>query len=141
MVEISGIGASDAQRAGYFQYDTATTHHSMNCLGLLQDIQHNINLPVKAYDGSVSYCQIMGTLVLYHNNKEIHYKDCLYDPRYSNLISGQRIGAHILRQNGNIAVLERQGKIVYQMDVDHQGGLWIKNTEGRINHTNAEVIK
>ena len=27
------------------------------------------------------------------------------------------------------------------MDVDHQGGLWIKNTEGRINHTNVEVIK
>ena len=33
----------------------------------------------------------------YHNNEEIRHEDCLYDPHYSNPISGQRMGAHMLR--------------------------------------------
>ena len=48
------------------------------------------------------------------------------------------MGTHILRQEGNMATQEKEGKTIYQMDVDYRGGLWIKNTEGKINYTSTK---
>jgi len=89
------IGKAKA-REGWFQYDTGTSHHTTNNLSLLTNIQH-VEIPVTAHDGTKSICHTKGTLEIVHNGKTLKHKDCLYDPSYSNLISGQRLGDHDIK--------------------------------------------
>jgi len=140
---IRGVGASDVQTEGYFQYDCATTHHTTNRLDLLQDIKTHANFSTKAHDGSISYCEKIGTLVFHHNGEEIRHQECLYKPNFSNLISGQRMGQHVLTVGGDQATLKKGKRVIYQMDVDQQGALWIKleKSQAAVKQANTEVIK
>ena len=127
-VQIQGAGISEAEKAGHFKYDTGASHHTTNRYDLLKDIQQ-VNLPVIAHDGTTSHCKQIGTLVFNHNGRDIEHKDCLYDSSYSNIISGQQInnnGKNTLKFNGDNAILRQERKIVYRMDKDSSGGLWIK---------------
>jgi len=45
----------------------------------------------RGYDSSKSICRTKGTLTFMHNETIHHLEECLYDPTYSNLFSGQRI--------------------------------------------------
>ena len=74
-------------REGWFQYHTGTSHHTTNNLSLLTNVQ-SINIPVEAHDGTKSICRTKGTLEFVHNGKLLKHEECLYDPSYSNLISG-----------------------------------------------------
>lgn len=56
-------------KSGYFQYDTATTHHTTNNINLLTDHQRSEYI-VKGHDGSESVCKLKGTLVISHNGKK-----------------------------------------------------------------------
>ncbi|KAF8456556.1 hypothetical protein BGX38DRAFT_37454 [Terfezia claveryi] len=141
--DLRGIWPSEARRAECFQYDCATTHHTTNRLDLLQNIKYNANLPIKAHDGAISYCDIIGTLVFHHNGREIPHRDCLYNPNYTNLISGQRMGRHVLTVERDQATLKKGKRVIYQMDVDQRGALWIKLEKSPAEHkqANAEAVK
>jgi hypothetical protein len=123
-----------------YQYDTGTTHHTTNEIARLIDIE-KVNIPVEAHDGSISYCAIKGTLVLQHNGREIRLEDCLYDSKYSNLISGQRMKKnHTLEINNHGAQLKVGQRIIYKMTRDTEGGLWVKPDEGgKINKSLRSV--
>lgn len=140
---VLNVGPSGARRAECFQYDSATTHHTTNRLDLLQNIKYDANFPIKAHDGSISYCDIIGTLVFRHNGREIPHEDCLYNPNYRNLISGQRMGRHILKVERDQATLKKGKRVIYQMDIDQRGALWIKLEKSQAEHkqANAEAIK
>lgn len=48
------LGNSKVEREGYLQYDTSTTYHTTDCLGLLQSARHHVyprrdNLIVSGY--------------------------------------------------------------------------------------------
>jgi len=75
---------------GYFQFDAATTHHTTNKLETLTDIQTGA-WEVQGHDGAKFMCRTKGTLTISHNNTIHHFEECLYDPTYSDLISGQRV--------------------------------------------------
>jgi hypothetical protein len=124
-----------------YQYDTGTTHHTTNELHRLSDIKE-INLEVEGHDGKKSICTKQGTLILKHNGRKIYLKETLYDPTYSNLISGQRISKnHCLEVNtkNRTAQLKIGQKIIYKMRRDIRGGLWIKPEDGNVKIKISEV--
>jgi len=82
------IGKTTIEHQGCYEYDTASTHHSTNEYNRLTDVQHNLSINVTRHDGSKSICKIMGILVFRHNGRNICHQECLYDPSYSNIISG-----------------------------------------------------
>ena len=83
------IGKAKAQE-GWFQYHTGTSHHIMNNKNLLTNLQ-SVNILVEAPDGTKSIYHTKETLEIVHNGKTLRHKECLYDPSYSNLISGHRL--------------------------------------------------
>jgi hypothetical protein len=116
-----------------YQYDTGATHHTTNELHRLTDIKE-LNLEVEGHDGKKSICKKQGTLIFKHNGRQIQLKETLYDPTYSNLISGQRVSEnHCLEANikNGTANLRIGPKIIYKMRRDIQGGLWIKPENGK----------
>ena len=87
---------------------------------------HNLNIKVTAHDGTVSVCKTMGTLVFRHNGRNIRHEECLYDPSYSNIISGLRMPEEFTLQGKKGKVEIKVGKkILYKMDRDNTG-MWIK---------------
>jgi hypothetical protein len=69
---------------------TGTTYHTKNEVHRLSNIKE-INLEVEGYNDKKSIYKKQDTLPFKHNGCEIRLKETLYDPAYSNLISGQRI--------------------------------------------------
>jgi hypothetical protein len=115
-----------ANKLGEYQYDTATSHHTTNELHRLHDIEE-ISLAVEAHDGTKSICRKRGTLIFRHNGREMKHVDTLYDPTYSNLISGQRMpDEHCLDIKKKTAELKEGNKIIYKMRKDNRGALWIR---------------
>jgi len=88
------VGKTEA-KDGYFQYNTATIHYTTNQLKALTNIKNGA-WEVRGHDGARSICKTKGTLTISHHGKIHHLEDCLYDPIYSNLISGQRINRQLL---------------------------------------------
>lgn len=134
-------------RTGYYEYDTAASHHTTNELGRLEDVKTGLSLKVEGHDGTESTCSTMGTLVFSHNNRTIRHEQCLYDPTYSNIISGLRMpDKHILKMDGGKAELKIGRKILYKMEKDEQG-MWIKpepqkgNEQINIAKVNIESVK
>jgi hypothetical protein len=104
-----------ANKLGEYQYDTATSHHTTNELYRLHDIE-KINLSVKAHDGAKSICRKRETLIFRHNSREMKHVDILYDPTYSNSISGQRMPEeHYLNIKQKTVELKQRNKIIYKM--------------------------
>lgn len=66
---------------GYFQFGTATTHHTTNKLETLTDIQTG-NWEVRGHDGGRSICRTKGTLTFFHNGTIHSFEECPYDPTY-----------------------------------------------------------
>jgi len=111
---------------GLYEYDTAATHHTTNEYDRLVDIQHNLQLEVSGHNGKTSICSIMGTLVFRHNGRNIRYEQCLYDPSYSNIISGLRMpDDFVLQATKTTAELKTGRKVLYKMTRD-SAGLWIE---------------
>ena len=123
-ITIKRAGGHICEKQGKFQYDTATSHHTTNKKSLLEDIR-KVHIPVRAHDGSITMCDTMGTLVIRHNNQTIRHEECLYDPTYSNLISGQRMGSHKLLIDNYKGLLQRKNGIEYKLEIDEHGGQWI----------------
>lgn len=68
----------------------------------------------------------MGILVFRHNERNIRHEECLYDPLYSNIISGLRMPADLtLVGTKGKADFKVGKKILYKMERD-AAGLWIK---------------
>jgi len=89
-------------------------------------MQNNLNLVVKGHNGAESICTTMGTLTLECNGKTIHHRECLYDATYSNIISGERMPEkHTLEVRGRKAKLRKGKKIIYYIERDTKGGLWV----------------
>lgn len=119
-ITIKRAGSHICKKQGKFQYDTATSHHTTNIRALLEDIQ-TVDITVRAHDGSTYTCSTMGTLVLKHNKQTIRHENCLYDPSYSNLISGQRMGSHKLLIDNHGGLLQRKNGIEYKLEIDEHG--------------------
>ena len=119
------IGKTEARKEGWFQYDTGTSHHTTNDLTLLKNVK-DVSLPVEAHDGTIRTCHKQGTLEFTHQGKTIRYPDCLYDPSFSNLVSGQRLGDHDIKARGKTATIKMGNRVVYTAERDKQGGMWIK---------------
>ena len=118
-------GANAIEPVNHFEYDTGTSHHTTNRIDLLQNTE-DIHMEVEAHDKTISICKKRGTLVCSHNGEVHHLKNCLYDPSYSNLVSGQRTGSYSLEVEGKSAILKEKGKEVFKMQVDSKGAMWIK---------------
>jgi len=112
--------------SGAYQYDTAASHHTTNELWRLANIETGLNLPVKGHNGTISICTTKGTAIFKHNGRTIKHLDCLYDPTYSNIISGQRMPEyHTLEIEGRTATLSSNHTAIYKMTRDTSGALWI----------------
>jgi len=90
-IKMIRIGKTTAAREGYLEFDTASTHHTINNLDLLTDIQNNLSMKITGHDHSTSICDTMGTLLIKHNRVNMRLEKCLYKPTYSNIISGLRM--------------------------------------------------
>ena len=123
-ITIKHAGEHICEKQGKFSYKTATSHHTTNKKSLLKNIQ-KVHISVRAHDGSISICDTMGTLVIRHNNQTISHEECLYDPTYSNLISGQRMGSHKMLIDNYKGLLQRKNEIEYKIEIDERGGMWI----------------
>jgi len=121
----------------YFQFDTATTHHTTNTLDILMEVQFGA-WEVRGHDGAKSICKAKGTLTILHNGVTHHLKECLYDATYSNLISGQQVHRElspmVLEVNGHYRSISSQGKKVFDLEVDCLGGIWIRGEWGATIH-------
>jgi len=140
-IRVKLIGANHCEGMEMFQYDTGTTHHSTNQLNLLSDVQ-DVKIKVEAHDGTISYCRKLGVMIFTHLRVKIKYYHTLYDP-HSNLISGQRLGKHTLEVNEEEAILTKDGKRLYVMNVDTRGGMWIQPDPVKIAKTTSdqELVK
>ena len=134
-------------KSGYFQYDTAATHHTTNNLNLLIDHQPG-QYTVKGHDDSESICKLKGTLVISHNGKEHWLTNCLYDSSYSDLISGQQINLHhpqlIINMKRPHGMITADGEKLFNLELDSRGGIWIRaewEPEANIGKTQEENIK
>jgi len=87
-IKMIRIGKTKYGHERLYEYDIAVTHHTTNKYDRLTDVQHNLQLEVSGHGGTKSVCKIMGTLVFRHNGRNIRHEQCLYDPSYSNIISG-----------------------------------------------------
>jgi len=118
---------------GYFQYDTATTHHTTNQLEALTNVKNGA-WEVRGHDGSKSVCKTKGTLTISHNGNIHQLDECLYDPTYSNLISGQRINQQLstltLEIDGFHGFISSKKAKVFDVEIDNLGGMWIRGEWG-----------
>ena len=120
------IEKTKVERKGRYEYDTAATHHTTNEYDQLTDIQHNLQIKVTAHDKSESICKTMGTLVFRHNGRNIRHEQCLYDPSYSNIVSGLRMPEEFVMTDKKDKVELKVGKrTLYKINCDSEG-LWIK---------------
>jgi len=125
-IKMIRIGKTKCGHEGLYEYDTAATHHTTNEYDRLSDVQHNLQLEVSGHDGTKSVCKIMGTLVFRHNGRNIRHEQCLYDPLYSNIISGLRMpDDFILKGAKTTAELKTGRKVLYKITRD-SAGLWIE---------------
>jgi len=84
---------------------------------------------VRGHDGAESICYTKEILSIYYNGQIHHLEDCLYDPTYSNLISGQRINCQFSPINIEIdsflgSISSKETK-VFDVEIDGLGGIWI----------------
>jgi len=120
------IGKTAAVREGYFEFDTASTHHTTNNLNLLTDIQNNLSMKITRHDHSMSIYDTMGTLLIKHNEVNMKLEKCLYKPTYSNIISGFRMTQNYdQKTRGSESTITSGGKILYKIE-RQADGLWIK---------------
>jgi len=125
-IKMIRIGKTECGHDDLYEYDTAATHHTTNEFDRLTDTQHHLEIPVRGHDGSESICTVMGTLVFKHNGRIIRHEQCLYDPSYSNIISGLRMPDDFtLKGTKTSAELKTGRKVLYKMKRD-DNGLWIK---------------
>ena len=125
-IKMISIGKTKYEHEGLYEYDIAATHHTTNKYDRLTDVQHNLQLEVSGHDGTKSVCKIMGILVFRHNGRNIRHEQCLYDPSYSNIISGLRMpDDFILKGTKTTAELKAGRKVLYKMTRD-PAGLWIE---------------
>jgi len=130
---------------GHFQYDTATTHHTTNQLEVLTNIRTS-EWEVRGHDGSKSICRTKGTLTFMHNDTIHHLEECLYDPTYSNLFSGQRINRQYsplnIEINGHIGSISSKRTKVFNLEIDGMGAIWIRGEWGAdIKKAQGENLK
>jgi len=138
------IGKTAAVREGYFEFDTASTHHNMNNLDLLTDIQNNLGMKITGHDHSTSTCDTMGTLLIKHNRVNMKLEKCFYKPTYSNIISGLRMPQNYdQKTQGSNSVITSGGKTVYKIE-RQEDGLWIKieayDSKVRINSVKGKEL-
>lgn len=89
-IRVQLAGTSDQEKAGYYLYDTGASYHTTNEFHRLSEIR-NVDIQVKAFNGTHSHCRKIGTMTFKHKGKVIQYKETPYDPTYGNIISGQRL--------------------------------------------------
>lgn len=83
-----------------YQFNTGTIHYTTNERNCLTDIQ-DIDLKVLGHDSSRLTCIIKETLIFQHLRRTLRYYNILYNPIYSNLISGQKIDSHLIIHTKN----------------------------------------
>jgi len=143
-IKIIRIGKTAAAREGYFEFDTASTHHTTNDLDLLTDIQNNFSMKITGHDHSTSICDTMGTLLIKHNGVNMKLEKCLYKPTYSNIISGLRMPQNYdQKTRGSESTITSGGKLLYKIE-RQEDGLWIKieayDGKARINSAKGKEL-
>ena len=116
------IGKTKVERKGSYEYDTAATHHTTNEYDRLTNVQHNLQTEVTAYDKSKSICRTMGILMFRHNGRNIRHEQCLYDPTYSNIVSGLQMPEEFIMTGRKDKVELKVGKRnLYMIGRDSEG--------------------
>jgi len=143
-IKMIWIGKTTAAREGYFEFDTASTHHTTNNLDLLTDIQNNLSMKITGHDHSTSICDTMGTLPIKHNGINMKLEKCLYKLTYSNIISGLRMPQNYdQKTQRSESIITSGGKVLYKIE-RQEDGLWIKteayNSKARINSVKGKEL-
>ena len=73
-IRVRLAGTNDHEKAGEYLYDTGASHHTTNELHRLSDIRE-VNIRVKAFNGTYSICKKIGTMSFEHNGTIIHHKE------------------------------------------------------------------
>ena len=143
-IKMIRIGKTAVAREGYFEFDTASTHHTTNNLDLLTDIQNNLSMKITGYDHSTTIYNTMGTLLIKHNGVNIKLKKCLYKPTYSNIINGLWMPQNYdQKTRGSEWIITSGGKVLYKIE-RQKDGLWIKTKaydgNARINSVKGKEL-
>jgi len=101
------------------QYCNLTPQHQQ--AHLLHDIR-DVNIRVTAHNTIASYYTNIGTLIIPHNGQQIQHPECMDYPKYSHIISR-------LKTNKTSGILVQEGA-TYKLNIDEQGGMWIKLEQG-----------
>lgn len=123
-IRVRTAGTTFHDNMGHYIYGTGASHSTTNQLWRLSSIRE-VNLKVKAHDGSTTTCTKIGTLTMNHNGRILKHHETLYGATFSNLISGQRIKDHDVKARGNSVEIKVNGKILYKMTRDDDGAAWI----------------
>jgi len=119
------IGKTAAAQEGYFEFDTASIHHTTNNLDLLTDIENNFSMNITGHDNTMSICDTTGTLLIKHNKVNMKVEKCLYKPTYSNIINGLRMPQNYDQKTlGSESIISSGGKVPYKIERG-EDGLWI----------------
>jgi len=143
-IKIIRVGKTTVAQEVYFEFDTASTHHTTNNLDLLTDIQNNLSMKITGHDHLTSICDTMGTLLIKHNGVNMKLEKCLYKPIYSNIISGLRMQHNYdQKTRGSESIIKSGGKILYKIE-RQEDGLWIKTEaydgKARINSAKGKEL-
>ena len=119
-------GKISNDRTGQYEFDTGAQVHTTNELWRLTDLRPGKT--ITACNGTKTTALQEGTLKMKHNGRDIILKNVLYHPTFYNLISGQRVPGIEVRNIDGLKVLTNN-KILYSIEQDPNGTMWIKPTD------------
>ena len=86
-------------------------------------MEHNLEITVTAHGKTRSIYASMGTR---HNGRNTKHEQCLYDPTYSNIISGLTMPDEFIMKGKKEKVQVKAGRaVLYKINRD-ANGMWIK---------------
>ena len=125
-------------RKGHYEFDTGAQVHTTNELWRLNTLRPGKT--ITACNGTKTTAIHEGTLTMAHNGRTIILKNVLYHPTFYNLISGQRVPEIELRNLEGLKVLTK-GEILYSIEQDSSGTMWIKPDDKQPTDTYVSINK
>jgi len=119
------IGKTAAAQERYFEFPTASTHHTPNNLNLHTAIQNNLRIKITEHNHSMSLCDTMGMLLIKHNGANMKVGKCLYKVIYSNIISGLRMAYKSDQKTWGLESVITSGVKILDKIERLENGLWI----------------
>ena len=114
----------EQDRTGCYEFDTGAQVHTTNELWRLTDLRPGRT--ITACNGTKTTALHEGTLKMIYNRRFIILKNVLYHPSFYNLINGQRLKHLNILTKGTNTEVRTEGEILYNIDRDNTGTLWIK---------------